>query len=152
MPQSWEEFLQIRPLDESIVWYWLIILVAARKISGQESSTQIVIPVGEQDDLIIVVAFSSLLFFRGVNNEWADNTIGVLRAVMSMIPIGAVLVFNGEVIQEASPWRDRALCDSCSSVHPVGTVLEHSVPMNACCIGKSVRDIDQQPIATVGPY
>ena len=144
--------LQIRSLDEPVIRYWFYIFIATGKITGQESSTQVVIPVLKENDLVKIIAFSSLFFFRSMNNQWAHQPIRILRAIMRVIPICPVLVVNGKVVDEASSWRNGALRDPYSSIHPVGSILKHSVPMDACCVAEFIRDINQHLVAAVRSY
>lgn len=101
--------------------------------------------------MVVVITFASLLFFRSMNDERTKEPISILRAVVGVVPVRSILVVDGEIVQEASSGRDRALCDPHAAVHPVGPILKQSVPMDAGCVAEAICHINQNPIAPVSP-
>jgi hypothetical protein len=68
---------------------------------------------------------------------------------LRVIPVRAELVWDTEVVQEAPACWDWALGDPRRSVHPIGAILEHAMPVHGGGIGHVVGNIYQQSIAAV---
>ena len=69
-----------------------------------------------------------------------------------MIPVGAGLVLDGEVVQVGVAWADWALCQHWRAVHLDVALHKQTVDMQGgVCVGEAVGQVDLDPIALLDP-
>jgi len=66
-----------------------------------------------------------------------------------VIPIRAKLVLDREVVQEALTCWNWALGNSRGPIHPIGAILEHTMPVYSRGIGHVVGNVDQQSVTAI---
>ena len=85
-----------------------------------------VIPVyeGDHSRLVIDVVHVQVRVIGVVDDHGPAKTVTVLGSQMAVVPVGARLVGNVEVVQERIAGSDGALVDKRGAVGPVGARLE----------------------------
>lgn len=140
---------RVHSLYQSIVRSWLGILIPRSEVCWQKVFTLVMIPILEHYHLIMVVFLTCLRLLWSVNDERPNHAVGVLSRVVRMVPVCTVLTVNQEIIQEATFWWDRALRNAGRAIHPVGAVLEHTMPVDRCGLTEIVCDVDLEAVSAV---
>lgn len=90
------------------------------------------VPVGESDgDFLIVL--TSIRVLGIMNDKLTPETIWILAAIVTVVPVRAGLV-DGEVVGHARAGRDGALRNAHGPVHVIRAILEETMEVHACAL------------------
>ena len=101
----------------------------SRKAGAEGGSS--VVPIDESDygRFVVDIVQVSVRIIGVVDNHCTTETVAVLSCEMAVVPVGARLVGNVEVVQERIAGSDGALVDKRGAVGPVGARLEQAMPV-----------------------
>lgn len=104
----------------------------AKKVhNGSQKRNQcLYLPFTNKHDLIKVIQLLRLHFLGSMDNQWTDYAVHILSGVVGVVPICAELVLDGEVVQKARAGRNWTLSDTRGPIHPIRTILEHTMPVD----------------------
>lgn len=85
----------------------------------------------------------------GVDDKRAEEPVDALGGEVGVVPVGAVLVSDGEFVPEGSAGGDGAVGDARGAVHEVCAILVLAVPVQGGGVCAGVVHVDDQSVAVV---
>lgn len=123
-------------------------VVQVQELVGQGGDV-VVVPFGDgEDDFLVELVLVRV--FRVSDDESTSHTVHVLTLGVRVVPVGTLLVWDGEVVGHGGARWDFTLGQVRHTVESVGAFLEKTVEMHGgVCVRKLVVHLDNDSVALV---